>query len=271
MTAAIVPGAGRKEKAALTLVPEEERAIVFRFDVALVGVGAKSFASQVVDSEMSEAFRPNGLKQVDKMETVDEADTGEKTVSMSPRKTERTSELVVFCPAGGNPLSKELARIRLLPIEKFSDELPSNKKDVANQIVAFLFWQVDAGAEKDRRTEKTPTDDRLCDFTTRMAEINHMPRKERPFTLLLTFEADDTQLERLEAFVKKFPENTRPKINQYSDGQEDTLYTAMTDIVDDMISRQNGRKSILERDNSRLSGDKGFTTATVKSRWCVIS
>jgi len=234
----------RLERKQLTLIPEEERAICYRFDIALVGKGAKDFATRACESEMAEAFQPRSQrKKGGEIAPASEDDSENSSGSESPKKHcagfekdpicptsyHANDGMVLFCPIGGSMTSKELARLRFQPIEQFSDSLPSSKKDATNQVVAFLFHEID-----DDGGGLSPTEERIRDFASRMAEINHTPLSQRPYTTIMAFEAAEEQRNQLKSFVDR-QVKVQVKLHFYEDDMEDTVMDCMQRVVDEMI------------------------------------
>jgi len=118
----------RKQKQMLTLIPEQDRAITYRFEFAVVGEGAKAFAQKAVDSEMAEAFHPNAKQLAEKggnsggneeceddehLRCIDAPRHAESTPPVHKQTTDDKDKLVLFFPVtadhrgqGSVPLSK---------------------------------------------------------------------------------------------------------------------------------------------------------------------
>eukprot|EP00929_Paragymnodinium_shiwhaense_P050928 TRINITY_DN25637_c0_g1_i1.p1 TRINITY_DN25637_c0_g1~~TRINITY_DN25637_c0_g1_i1.p1 ORF type:complete len:271 (-),score=74.97 TRINITY_DN25637_c0_g1_i1:212-1024(-) len=215
----------RKERVALTLIPENDQIINYRFNVVLVAENATEFAQMAVLSEMAEAYKPK--KAEDAMVGRLSSDGDATPTSAMP--TIR-NEMILFCPTGSETSSKELARLRFQPVERFSDALPA---DTSNTVVAFLFWRVSADGA-DEFEKASATSDRITDYMSRMAEINHLPKAKRPYTTILAFEADEEQQKKLGDFVSK-QSRTKVVLKDYSDDCEETGYEAMQDLVEEVI------------------------------------
>eukprot|EP00427_Karlodinium_veneficum_P030036 CAMPEP_0169191118 /NCGR_PEP_ID=MMETSP1016-20121227/4900_1 /TAXON_ID=342587 /ORGANISM="Karlodinium micrum, Strain CCMP2283" /LENGTH=268 /DNA_ID=CAMNT_0009267349 /DNA_START=67 /DNA_END=870 /DNA_ORIENTATION=+ len=242
----------RKDKPQLTLIPEQERSIDYRFEFAIVGESAKTFAEGAVNSEMAEAFRPTAAtgssfaptpvaESEEDVDGVEPVSPGVVTDPGSPGKQSHKShgdKLVLFCPIGES--SKALARIRFTCIEQFSDSLPLTKTDVAvaqNQAVIFLFYPKIFGGTRSPRS-KPPVEEFKCDFASRFAEINHVPKKCRPYSLILAVEPEEEDQEALEEFAKK----KNISIKAPPDGGEDTVMEELQCICDYLIRRQKERR-----------------------------
>eukprot|EP00928_Gymnodinium_smaydae_P052807 TRINITY_DN36969_c0_g1_i1.p2 TRINITY_DN36969_c0_g1~~TRINITY_DN36969_c0_g1_i1.p2 ORF type:complete len:268 (-),score=50.07 TRINITY_DN36969_c0_g1_i1:39-725(-) len=218
----------RKDKVALTLIPEQARYIAYRFNVALVGKGSGSFAAAVGNAEAAEAFRP--------ARTSDRGEGGEELQSSTGN--------VVFCPIGGEAGAKELARLRFQPMESFSDSLPV-PKDIANQVIAFLFWKVEG------------VEERIRDFTSRMAELNfHFASGPRPYVCVLCFAGEEEHRKMLTDFAK----SKQLPVDLYDDDCEDTMFECMQQLVDNIIAHQR-----------RNMSEAPCEPKTPKSRTCTVS
>lgn len=259
----------RKAKPMLTLIPEAENAINYRFNVALCGEQAKEVAHLAVESEMAEAYRPKGGAAHKKVEVkpISEEDEEEHAAATTPSAHEHhghhdddhEEQLVVFCPTGVG--TKELARLRLTPVVGFSDSLPLTKdKAVAvNLVVCFLVW---------KPNQTSTIADAISDFQGRMAEIIHTPAGCRPLVMLLAFEADDAQEKELSAFVERQKAVTITPLYLPDDG-EDTVMDSLQSVCEAMVIKQTNPRRLSE------CSDKGVTVASPqdgkKSRGCTIS
>jgi len=265
----------------LTLIPEQERSIDYRFEFAIVGTGAKDFAETAVNSEMAEAFRPTAKHQ--ELHEIHEGDEepnsahghghAEKKVDdhhvdgIGHKKgtdADQKNKLVLFCPIGEG--TKALARVRFTCIEHFSDSLPLGRDAqlAMNQAVIFLYYP-NAG-EGDRSADKSPVDEFKHDFISRWAEINHTPEQFRPHVRILAIEAAPEAEEALAEFgkTKNVPLDSQP------DYAEDCAMESLQSICDKLIERRNST----ERTGTSKTDDataplKGPGTST-KSSCCVL-
>lgn len=207
----------------LTLIPEQERAINYRFEIAFVGEGASELVKVVANSEMAEAYKPAAALH-----------------NCGSGATLHTDEgTVIFLPPSDDTLGDgDLARLRFSSIERFSDSLPTTRDPIAasNSAAVFVFWRVKPDNRDPQKPSSCSTSERLRDFTFRLSEIKHMPSNLRPYTVIFAFEADDSQ----EAAITEFVQNERAKmaLEFYPDDGEDTLMAAMQELVDRMIRRQ---------------------------------
>lgn len=232
-----------KLKPMLTGIPEEERSINYRFTIVLVGETAGEFATLAATSDTAEAYRPKCSKQrrstvVKQLEGITEAEGDEEAPSSplahlespppSPSKGRRQDDqLTIFCPTGPN--TKELARLRLHPCVGFSDALPLTPDAATAKftIVALLFWQLHKG-------EPIATEDTIREWYSRMAEVNHLPASLRPLTVVLAYEADDSQEKSLRAFAEK-QKVDEPKLMRCS--AADSLTESLQDLAEAAIFR----------------------------------
>jgi len=255
----------RKVKPMLTLIPEEERAINYRYTIVLVGEGAREFARVAAESEMAEAYKPKSAKPKPAADEAvrDDVAVEEKGQQQLPdnnghKNTEvEADKFVLFCPTGPN--TKELARLRLHPCVGFSDSLPLSTDMAAakNIIVALLFWQVKHG-------DADATEDTIREWYSRMAEINHVPVSCRPYTVILAFEADEEQEEKLQAFTERQAGKVEaPKV--IGDSGEDAIMESLHDLAEAAIERQ---KTV----ELKLSSSSGLDApqAVSKSKGCSV-
>jgi len=278
---AMAGGAGpaRKNKPMLTLIPEQERSIDYRFEFAIVGEGAKSFAESVVNSEMAEAFRPTAKHEKDKMTEIHEDDEpheeepehevhglGQKVnKSTLPEPSSEKNKLILFCPIGKE--TKALARVRFTCIEQFSDSLPlSRDATVAmNQAVVFLFRPNAVTGDRSPSKSREPLDEFKGDFISRFAEINHTPAKFRPHVRILCFDVEPEVADQLQEIGKT------KDVTLYAqpDDGEDTMMESLQGICETLILLQlnNNRTSDVERISN---GDTPLITQPARSSCCAL-
>lgn len=266
----------RKAKNALTLIPEEERPIAHRFNFALVGDGAHAFAEMAIESDMAEAFAPKGMSKAPRKEDEGTKKEDEDKVPLVESQGSPTSttagveehdllvdELVLFLPTG----AKEITRVRFQPVEKFGDSLPLTG-DLSNQGIVFLFWKV--GKESDEReapTTKTPTEEIIGDWFSRMAEINYVQARLKPYTTILAFEADEDQSRQLQEFASK-QKLTEVSLQCLPDDSEGTVMDALQSVTDNMIAHAQLQRTIT-RGVETLDSPRGSTSK--RSPCCVIA
>lgn len=230
----------RKAKQQLTLIPEEGRAISYRFEVSLVGKGVKEFAKKACENEMAEAFHPKGWHagQEDEHTTTPGETAASGDVSNKGDKAGQGS-LTLFCPLGEAMEKKGLARIRFVCIENFSDALPVHKEKLIamNSAIIFLFWRVE--------NSESATEELLSDYTTRLAELRHGSTEQcKPYTVLHAYEADKTQ----EGKLKEFCENGLGKLagvlyEHFEYDDEGTIMDNMTTLCEKMIEYQTNARA----------------------------
>lgn len=252
----------RKMKPILTLIPEEERAIAYRFSVVLVGANAHDYARQAVTSEMAEAYKPKSKTKAKQAEDLGQiSEDGPQGAELQPGRKGNAQQpghedkLVLFCPTGPN--NKELARILLQPVCGFSDSLPFTKDEATAkyQIVVLLFWNVEKDASSTSST--------ITEWYSRIAEINHQPSNLRPYTIVLAYEPDSEQERSLNEFTGKYKGVAPATV--IHDGSEDGITESLQDLAELCIGRlkRNERSSSIVLNSGDLPSDK--------ARFCVIS
>lgn len=209
--------------------------INFRFEVTLVGEGAKDFAKVAVESEMAQACHPKGYNA---SQDADPAQRGSFISSQSASKSADNEKelLTLFCPVG--EVSKGLARVRFICCESFSDSLPVHKEPTvaANSAIIFLFWRVD-------KSSSSATSERVSDFMTRLAELNHgAPVNARPLTVIWGFELDSDQETRLNDFLK-LPLASGVRLEKFDEDGEDIVVEALTGLCEKIITVLNRRRT----------------------------
>lgn len=231
----------RKGGHKLTLIPEQERFIAHRFNVSLVGQGAHDFALRVCDSEVAQAFHPTAKKESDGNLDAGQKDGSSKHTEVSPHSyhhghNDEEDMLVLFCPTANN--AKELARLRFVPLEKFTDSLPTTKDTAVamNTAVVLLFWHVEDDA-KEREPGMTPTEERISDISSRIAELNHMSPAFRPYSTIYAFAVDDEQ----EAALKDITKISKHNIELvcFPDDEEETVMDSMQALSDKVMNHRN--------------------------------
>jgi hypothetical protein len=267
-----LPPPQRKEKPQLTLIPEQERSVDYRFEFAIVNESAKIFAERAVRSEMAESFRPTAKKDEEhwdepkneKSSDFKSTGSGSDGMAMDRRKTD-SKKLVLFCPVGD--ASRALARIRFSCVQCFSDSLPlSRAPEIAqNQAVIFLFCpSLSEGSRTPRTPSKSPVEEFKTDFMNRYAEINHQPKGCKPLSVILSMEAAEADQEQLEEFAK----SKSMVIDSHPDSGEDTVMEAIQAVCEYLVEAQKR----IERDSARGSnnGDTAPPAPSEKSRLCVM-
>jgi len=246
----------RKAKPMLTLIPESDTPINFRFNCAIVGDPAKEFAHLAVESEMAEAYRPKGAHKKTDVKPISEDEEHE---DHHEAHHEKDDQLVVFCPTGMG--AKELARLRLSPVVGFSDSLPLSKDRAiaSNLVVCFLVWHV---GKKDGSESVSSC---VGDFSGRMAEIIHTPAGCRPLVTLLGFELNEAQEKELNAFCER--QKAVSIIPMYfPDDSEDTVMDCLQSVCEAMIKNQTCGVRLSETGNVVTAPPDGK-----KSGCCTIS
>jgi len=272
----------RKDKKILTLIPEEEKSISYRFTIVVVGENAKEFAESAVSSEMAEAYKPKGKQKTDQGQTGGvvpsapsedpktglladrEGSTQPPPPLVAPTKSlareEEQDKLVLYCPTGSS--MKELTRLRIHPCVGWSDNLPLQRDtEVAkNTIVVLLHWQV-------KQVDASATDDVIREWYSRIAEINHLPSNMRPYTVVMAYETSKAQEEKLTEFTTKQKVVADPRLNP--DACDDMLTESLQDLAEAAILRlQNmGRTSFLYKSESGTP----LMLAAGSSRCCAVS
>lgn len=253
----------RKDKQMLTLIPEQERSIDYRFEFTIVGEGARSFAEMAVHSEMAEAFRPTAkAKEEAPMENAPTEDDGKK------REGENKEKLILFCPIGEG--SKALARVRFTCVEQFSDSLPLTKDAQAsmNQAIVFIFNTAAHAADKRAAGKGPPLDEFRSDFISRFAEINHHPEQYRPFSRILAIEAEPDALDTLNEVGK----SKNVGVDSAADGSEEGVIEAVQELCEALIKRasEKGTQSQPAGSSPRDAGAGNGAGSEKKSRGCVL-
>jgi len=265
----------RKNKQMLTLIPEQERSIDWRFEFTIVGEGARQFSEMAVRSEMAEAFRPTAKHEEqakEKLEHIgedEEADRGipkEKLRSVAtdgdPHAKEKET-LVLFCPIGEN--GKALARIRFTCVEQFSDSLPLGKDRQAALTQAFIFLFQPSSSRI--ASDKSPVDEFKSDFISRFAEINHTQEHFRPHCRILAIEAEPDLVELVEDIGKAKNVTT----DSVPDSGEETIMESLQEVCEHLIKRHSdrGSGSTAGLGSPKVGGDTA-PAPTGKSRACVM-
>jgi len=228
----------------LTLIPEQERSIDYRFEFAIVGEGAKIFAEAAVNSEMAEAFRPTAKHKAEEEDKnhahEDEHGRGHE------RKSPDVTEYVLFCPIGEG--TKALARVRFTCIEQFSDSLPLGRDGVAAQSQAVIFLY-HPNAVADRSSDNSPVDDFKHEFISRWAEINHTPQQFRPHARILAFEAEPG----VEEALAEIGKSKHVTLDAQTEHCEDIVMEALQSVCEHLITRVNERRtSVAQNDASTV-------------------
>lgn len=280
----------RKDKPQLTLIPEQERQIDYRFEFSVVASDARDFIESAVNSEMAEAFRPTAREEekwghVSSEHSQANGHAGEggttpgdpvtpthDVVHSSSFKCPKGSEqnkFILYCPYSEN--SKGLARIRFTAVANFSDSLPLAKDRLAatNTAVIFLFWHAKDGEERDESKDRSPLEERMKDFMNRIAEINFLNEQFRPACVICGFEADEEQEAKLDEWAKK--QRAKVWTNYKPDDGEDTIMETVQEVAEKMVERA------LEeiRGSAQLGGSYGDKKEdepliTKKSKCCVL-
>jgi len=241
----------RSNKQMLTLIPETDRSIDYRFEFCMVGVGARDFAEKAVQSEMAEAFRPTAAKnkvELEKLEEGDEEEEGDLSPAAAGKKTDRKENrsgtdgdkpqetLILFCPIGES--RKALARVRFTCVEQFSQSLPLTRDAqlALNQAIVFLF-----APEIAEKCDGPPIDEFRSDFLSRFAEIKHTPQQFRPHCRILAIEAEPDALDTIEQIGKT--QNVAADVQP--DGAEDSIMEALQEICDHLIKIQTRTVSVM--------------------------
>lgn len=279
----------RANKQMLTLIPEAERSIDYRFEFAIVGQGAKGFAEAAVNSEMAEAFRPTAAKEKEKMDHIGEGDEEEDPEEAAkpadgadsagagegmgiPKRNDKRADsgsdknkLVLFCPFSEE--SKGLARVRFTCIEQFSDSLPLGRDAQAamSQCVVFLFYPNGVDEADRKECLDNPIDAFKSDFISRFAEINHTPEQFRPYVRILCIEASPEDEETLTELGKTKGVGCFAQ----PDSGEDTVMESMTEIATDLVLRITGKSTSVKElvPETKPAGHPGSAQA---SSCCVV-
>lgn len=240
--------AERKKKQLLTVIPDDDRPISYRFAVCVVGKSCKDFVHTATCSEIAQEYHP-GHKKDKGGEDDGAGDPGSPPFSPA---AEEDDKLVLFCPVSG-VLTKELARLRFSLCAGFSDSIPmtSDKSVATNTVVVFLFWRVSDAP--DRREDQATLSDTISDWRSRMAEINFKPANLRPFVAVLGFKASQEQQEAVEAFASDQRKTARIVPSFFDDDSEEMFVEAMQNVVEQLISFQQSA-------SSRRMGSTGSAT-----------
>lgn len=247
----------RKLRHMLTLIPEEERAINYRFTVVVVGETAREFAQTAVSSDMAEAYRPKSCKKLGDGGVEPRTSNGHESGDERQDSIGGSNDkLVLFCPTGSN--TKDLARLRLHPCCGFSESMPLTRDYTLAKslVVAFLFWQVKHG-------DASATEDTIREWYSRMAEINHMPASLRPLTVVLAFEADGNQTKQLRDFIDRQAGKVE-EAKILGEASEDTIVEALQELAAAAIAKQD-----VEYRSSSMSSDD-LLSGPQKGRCCTI-
>jgi len=201
----------RKPKHHLTMIPEDEKPISYRFHVVLAGAKAHEFAQAAVDSEFAlEHMQRNPRPSPSVGSTASKASVGDD---------DPDEEFVFFCPNDDG----ELARLRLSTCTGFSQHLPlsRDRATARNIVVVLLWWHVAA--------EEEATEDAINDFRTRLAEIIHTPVHCRPYTTLLAFGASDEQRAELDNLVGN-QKTIKVDLSFYEEDTEDCVIDSLKKV-----------------------------------------
>jgi len=256
----------------LTLIPEQERQIDYRFEFSVVGQDARQFVESAVNSEMAEAFRPtakeeekwghtasappnleaNGLDFREAGSTPGEVQAPAQSSSFGKPavKGSDQNKLILYCPYSEQ--AKGIARIRFTALENFSESLPltRDRMAAANQAVIFLFWHVKPGDERDEKTGRSPTEERIKDFMARIAEINFLPAHFRPACILCGFETEESQETQLDEWAKK--QKATVWTSYEPDDGEDTIMESVQKLCEKMVERSSDEK----RNSDQIGGSE---------------
>lgn len=208
----------RSEKSKLTLIPEQDRSVDYRFDFVLVGQSCSVLAKSIVESEIAVAYRPTAKTGAPRRECVDEEDL--KTVVAAKSTASRRGEddrLLVYCPITGKPNS--LARINFECVESFSQSLPLSRDPVKslNQAVVFVFYP---------ELYLEPWNFK-SDFASRVAEFRHHPAGCKPYCVVFAIDPGDS-----EESLRAFADVNGFGFQLLDDGEEDTVMDALQNVCD---------------------------------------
>lgn len=259
----------------LTLIPEQERSIDWRFEFTIVGEGARQFSEMAVRSEMAEAFRPTAKHEEQAKEKLEHIGEDEEPDGGSPKEKMRSvatdgdphakekETLVLFCPIGEN--GKALARIRFTCVEQFSDSLPLGKDQQAALTQAFIFLFQPSSSRI--ASDNSSVDEFKSDFMSRFAEINHTQEQYRPHCTIFAIEAEPDLVELVEQIGKGKDVTT----DSLPDSGEETVMECLQEVCEHLIKRHSDRGSMSTGLGSpRVGGDLTAPAPKSKSRTCAL-
>lgn len=271
MESAVPSKPKRKEKTTLTLIPEQERQISYRFDICLVGQSASSFAQKLVNSDAAEAYAPRQKKETKKLELLREDEESAGAVgARNEQQKSKDDKFALFVPIGDVSVKKELARVRFIPLERFSESIPlkSDPQLILNTGVAFLLWKVSKTRDEEG---KDPCESAIHDWISRLAEIKHGSKARQPYQSVLAFKVDAQQEELLDRFAGN-PMAKQVRIEKFSNDDEDSAMDALTCMCESMIEYQVDAIKNAESTPTivGVAPDSGPTARANTSRFCTV-
>ncbi|CAK0791303.1 unnamed protein product [Prorocentrum cordatum] len=193
--AQLSPGnANRRSSQKLTVIPEGEREVKYRFDFVICGKGAGNFVSSVISSELAQEFLSKvrqDEKRSSSLETLaeDEEEQPVQVRSTSDAKKSTASSLgaderIMFLPVGEN--ASQIARLRFHSLEKFTDSLqqPKDRPQALFTVVGLLCTKPAGNPEEAAKSA-------IGDWQSRLAELGFMKARLRPYTVTLTYGLDE--------------------------------------------------------------------------------
>mmetsp|Transcript_22910 Transcript_22910/g.53615 ORF Transcript_22910/g.53615 Transcript_22910/m.53615 type:complete len:260 (-) Transcript_22910:53-832(-) len=221
----------RKEKQCLTFIPEEEHAIKYRFEFSIVGPNAKDFADKILASDIAEAYRPK----------VKPGAEGNVNSEMKPLIAGASdgNQHVLFHNVGSDVSKTELARIRFVLLDTFSQSIPVHQepRSASNAAVVLLFWNCNRDEGEDENAQSEFISDRLRDFTSRLAETNFM--KWKPAVFLHAYGADEREEQRIKDWHAQHV-SKGVVLEMFPDDQEDTMMDGIQAICEKLLSKDHG-------------------------------
>jgi len=264
-TAQLSPGAATRRSAQkLTVIPEGEREVKYRFDVIICGKGASSFCANVISSDLAQEFLSK-VRQDEKRSTQleslaeDEEEPAAQVLTKADQKKTASSlgadERIMFLPVGEN--ASQIARLRFQTLEKFSDSLqqPKDRPQAISTVVALLCTKP-AG-----RSHEEAAKSAIGEWQSRLAELSFMKARLRPYTITLTYGLDEDAEKAVIECINK----TKVPVTPIFQEDEDTenVVESLQSAIDKAVANSNKMRrtaSLLSRQDSSAE-DK-------KKGWC---
>jgi hypothetical protein len=263
--AQLSPGAATRRSAQkLTVIPEGEREVKYRFDFILCGKGANNFCLNVISSDLAQEFlskvrqdekRDNQLESLAEDEEDEPAAQVRSTSKTDPKKSTSGSlgadERIMFLPVGENASS--IARLRFQTLEKFSDSLqqPKDRPQALSTVVALLCTKP-AG-----RSHEEAAKSAILEWQSRLAELSFMKARLRPYTITLTYGLDEDAEKAVIECINK----TKVKVTPIFQEDEDieNVVESLQSAIDKAVANSNQMRrtaSLLSRQDSSAEGQK---------------
>lgn len=268
-TAQLSPGAASRRSAQkLTVIPEGEREVKYRFDFIVCGKGASSFCAKVISSDLAQEFLSK-VRQDEKRSTQLEslAEDEEEQPAQVRSKTDDSKkstvsslgadERIMFLPVGEN--ASMIARLRFQTLEKFSDSLqqPKDRPQALGTVVALLCAKPTGSPEEAAKS----VDSAIADWQSRLAELGFMKVRLRPYTVTLTYGMDEDAEKAVIDCINKTKVPVTP-IFQDDDDIENVVESLQTAIDKAVLSSNKMRRT------ASLLSRQGTSTEEKKKGWC---